>query len=156
MKPSLRKSSVAASMIRSSRFRPLADAGTSIPSEYPSTRLVGAGLGALATDCRANASVRVASSVIPPAPTLLPLRSDAPRVRRGRKCLSATKFLSQTTLPRPGPPGRPVSVLDEQGEVDGLGDGPVAGVAAVQEIARSEEHTSELQSRENLVCRLLL
>src|SRR5690606_41936461 len=32
---------------------------------------------------------------------------------------------------------------------------PVA-VEAVQVLQRSEEHTSELQSRENLVCRLLL
>src|SRR5690606_40360432 len=42
--------------------------------------------------------------------------------------------------------------MDEQlarGEVDDL----VGGHAAV---GRSEEHTSELQSRENLVCRLLL
>src|SRR5690606_41265728 len=31
-----------------------------------------------------------------------------------------------------------------------------AGAAAAQLIERSEEHTSELQSRENLVCRLLL
>src|SRR5690606_41777062 len=33
-------------------------------------------------------------------------------------------------------------------------DGAVNGVAA--SVRRSEEHTSELQSRENLVCRLLL
>src|SRR5690606_40509213 len=43
--------------------------------------------------------------------------------------------------------------------VDGLG-GPVRrrfrSVAHVAIMARSEEHTSELQSRENLVCRLLL
>src|SRR5690606_40826889 len=32
----------------------------------------------------------------------------------------------------------------------------VAAEAAVAEPLRSEEHTSELQSRENLVCRLLL
>src|SRR5690606_40758737 len=32
----------------------------------------------------------------------------------------------------------------------------VAGVAHFSTKARSEEHTSELQSRENLVCRLLL
>src|SRR5690606_42085191 len=30
------------------------------------------------------------------------------------------------------------------------------GFTSVEEVARSEEHTSELQSRENLVCRLLL
>src|SRR5690606_39512054 len=34
--------------------------------------------------------------------------------------------------------------------------GVTAGAAAVAAGARSEEHTSELQSRENLVCRLLL
>src|SRR5690606_40618081 len=38
-----------------------------------------------------------------------------------------------------------------------LGEGTwVPGTAAVAERLRSEEHTSELQSRENLVCRLLL
>src|SRR5690606_41845957 len=31
-----------------------------------------------------------------------------------------------------------------------------AGAAAERRVERSEEHTSELQSRENLVCRLLL
>src|SRR5690606_41855355 len=31
-----------------------------------------------------------------------------------------------------------------------------AAIAALSRIRRSEEHTSELQSRENLVCRLLL
>src|SRR5690606_42050421 len=35
-----------------------------------------------------------------------------------------------------------------------LADATAAGVVIVR--ARSEEHTSELQSRENLVCRLLL
>src|SRR5207302_10949350 len=30
------------------------------------------------------------------------------------------------------------------------------GTRSIQFVARSEEHTSELQSRENLVCRLLL
>src|SRR5690606_41123186 len=36
--------------------------------------------------------------------------------------------------------------------------GPERGVPAIQRavLDRSEEHTSELQSRENLVCRLLL
>src|SRR3712207_7789997 len=38
-------------------------------------------------------------------------------------------------------------------EGDGADRGPVAGLAAP---ARSEEHTSELQSRQYLVCRLLL
>src|SRR5436309_16034939 len=34
--------------------------------------------------------------------------------------------------------------------------GPPAGVPSADDLCRSEEHTSELQSRENLVCRLLL
>src|SRR5690606_41653618 len=38
---------------------------------------------------------------------------------------------------------------------DELGDVRLAGDADL-DLARSEEHTSELQSRENLVCRLLL
>src|SRR5690606_42033289 len=33
---------------------------------------------------------------------------------------------------------------------------PLADLPVAQSFARSEEHTSELQSRENLVCRLLL
>src|SRR5436309_7634708 len=42
-----------------------------------------------------------------------------------------------------------------------LGDDALVAVAtghlvALGQLARSEEHTSELQSRENLVCRLLL
>src|SRR5690606_40871327 len=32
----------------------------------------------------------------------------------------------------------------------------VSSINAISELCRSEEHTSELQSRENLVCRLLL
>src|SRR5690606_39509403 len=36
------------------------------------------------------------------------------------------------------------------------GFGPPGSVLASMDDARSEEHTSELQSRENLVCRLLL
>src|SRR5690606_40171552 len=32
---------------------------------------------------------------------------------------------------------------------------PLSAATRCQELARSEEHTSELQSRENLVCRLL-
>src|SRR6266511_6190113 len=33
---------------------------------------------------------------------------------------------------------------------------PPVGLPPVEDMPRSEEHTSELQSRENLVCRLLL
>src|SRR5690606_42016173 len=41
------------------------------------------------------------------------------------------------------------------GASDGIEKGRLAGAVGADD-ARSEEHTSELQSRENLVCRLLL
>src|SRR5690606_41541759 len=71
-------------------------------------------------------------------------------------------------------PGGAVVVVSEagmKGRVKGLLGGPTAGeapppasmppemaseAAAQHQALRSEEHTSELQSRENLVCRLLL
>src|SRR5690606_41568326 len=39
---------------------------------------------------------------------------------------------------------------------DGLGDTVRVSLTEEPELERSEEHTSELQSRENIVCRLLL
>src|SRR5690606_40664755 len=58
-----------------------------------------------------------------------------------------------------------VVIVGEQRQPPGRGGGITADVAAHRRsqhhaghvvAARSEEHTSELQSRENLVCRLLL
>src|SRR5690606_40868417 len=43
-----------------------------------------------------------------------------------------------------------------QGKGEDVGTGCEAPRAALPAFGRSEEHTSELQSRENLVCRLLL
>src|SRR5690606_39929145 len=51
-------------------------------------------------------------------------------------------------------PPRPAGAVLEHGQV-GDGDGEEVPPADV-DLERSEEHTSELQSRENLVCRLLL
>src|SRR5688572_32475074 len=42
------------------------------------------------------------------------------------------------------------------GEAVGRGDGDTQAFAADHAVRRSEEHTSELQSQSNLVCRLLL
>src|SRR5690606_41500665 len=66
------------------------------------------------------------------------------------------------------PAPRPAGVGDRDALVDGASLGPsaptcddpcevvrVGGLGGRDEV-RSEEHTSELQSRENLVCRLLL
>src|SRR2546430_4777824 len=60
----------------------------------------------------------------------------------------------------------PYTTLFRSGEADPSGLGPHGGTGGdqerqegerrAQEIPRSEEHTSELQSQSNLVCRLLL
>src|SRR5690606_41800259 len=54
-----------------------------------------------------------------------------------------------------------ISTPEQAVAVAHLAEGVVVGSALVERLARegparSEEHTSELQSRENLVCRLLL
>src|SRR3712207_7556500 len=77
----------------------------------------------------------------PPRSTLFPyttlFRSSAPRRGRSDQRLAARELPAQL---RPGP----VAVV-----------GAAAPLAA-DRAARSEEHTSELQSRQYLVCRLLL
>src|SRR5690606_15364770 len=62
-----------------------------------------------------------------------------------------------------GDDGRPAGYTEADlpghlgAEVPGDGDGEaLPGINAGEVLERSEEHTSELQSRENLVCRLLL
>src|SRR5690606_41243123 len=45
---------------------------------------------------------------------------------------------------------------DQGGALSGLASTPGGGILLWVVAVRSEEHTSELQSRENLVCRLLL
>src|SRR5690606_40317807 len=63
--------------------------------------------------------------------------------RRSERMLALVKLTNRHV----GSPGAP----DRSGEV---GDGHADRVAPLGPGARSEEHTSELQSRENLVCRL--
>src|SRR5690606_41737593 len=71
-------------------------------------------------------------------------------------------FLQDPGEPRralPGPEGGAAVVHDGLGlavALDGLLEGSDHGIGALGVVHRSEEHTSELQSRENLVCRLLL
>src|SRR5690606_40528563 len=87
------------------------------------------------------------------------------RARRRRQCCCPSQGRSTgTTLPAPRPRrGRIRRPLRSAGDQVGGGDQAAAapvvggrgGVEATHE-RRSEEHTSELQSRENLVCRLLL
>src|SRR3712207_3935228 len=52
-------------------------------------------------------------------------------------------------------PGHPDFIAEVE-RVLGVLDGAVLVVSSVEGVQRSEEHTSELQSRQYLVCRLLL
>src|SRR5690606_41263054 len=104
---------------------------------------------------------------------LLPICSSlptpAPRPLRHPRCLARTQppatppLFPYTTLFRSrfhrGPETGPCYLsLMPLLEVDSLTLRVRSGPDAIQPVdgARSEEHTSELQSRENLVCRLLL
>src|SRR5690606_40736071 len=51
---------------------------------------------------------------------------------------------------------RVVEVTANSGVTHLQGEAVGVGIGNEHDLARSEEHTSELQSRENLVCRLLL
>src|SRR2546430_9275370 len=50
----------------------------------------------------------------------------------------------------------PAQLLDPSKLAPGIGDLTKTMIARYKEQTRSEEHTSELQSQSNLVCRLLL
>src|SRR3712207_7253343 len=82
----------------------------------------------------------------PPRSTLFPYTT---LFRSRGRCESAERVVAQhlATLAHRAGVALPVELADER-----LGD--VASTAA--HWARSEEHTSELQSRQYLVCRLLL
>src|SRR5690606_42165925 len=89
----------------------------------------------------------------PPISTLFPYTTlfRSPAARANCPGSAAPGFGRRGTRSRPGPaPGRLRLAGRERLRPDR--DLPDADL----EPARSEEHTSELQSRENLVCRLLL
>src|SRR3712207_8178289 len=90
----------------------------------------------------------------PPRSTLFPyttlFRSDQDRVDRGR-------ILQD--LERHRPLARDDGDVRERVQIGGAGLGreaPGGSIGHIPDLARSEEHTSELQSRQYLVCRLLL
>src|SRR5690606_41438793 len=84
----------------------------------------------------------------PPSSTLFPYTT----LFRSRPRSSAA---SSATMPRASRPRRSPSHSTRRASLLPLvGTGVSAQSTATQ--SRSEEHTSELQSRENLVCRLLL
>src|SRR5260221_9971064 len=64
-----------------------------------------------------------------------------------------TLFRSPLSAPQPGPtPLRPARAV----RVPGPGPDPRQSASSRGSLLRSEEHTSELQSHSDLVCRLLL
>src|SRR3712207_8484302 len=79
----------------------------------------------------------------PPRSTLLPYTT---LVRSARLVVAAEEADRRPVDPA-GVPGQR-RTLRERGDVHAVGDD--------HRVARSEEHTSELQSRQYLVCRLLL
>src|SRR5690606_41731261 len=93
----------------------------------------------------------------------LPLHSFPPRRSSDLSLRAvASEGIARVAAALPEQPGDPV-VHRVRSEVWGapVADGVPAGAAFAAEAMgflgdRSEEHTSELQSRENLVCRLLL
>src|SRR3712207_7521617 len=88
----------------------------------------------------------------PPRSTLFPYTT----LFRSRGAVGEDERLLHGPLPvRPAADDeRAVAVLERTG--DDLGGARGAGVDEHDERGRSEEHTSELQSRQYLVCRLLL
>src|SRR3712207_7005178 len=87
----------------------------------------------------------------PPRSTLFPyttlFRSRSGRCRRGPSDGAARHCRLRRRLDRASPSQR-IAHLDDLNRK--------GSAAALAEIKRSEEHTSELQSRQYLVCRLLL
>src|SRR5207302_8304049 len=82
--------------------------------------------------------------------------------RRPWRASAAARFTETLDLPTPPLPEETASTLPRCGNSTGVGGGGTAAPGASPgrrrspAAYRSEEHTSELQSRENLVCRLLL
>src|SRR5690606_41810325 len=97
----------------------------------------------------------VASRLCPPGPPTVDVLLASPRPRPLRPPL-----FPYTTLFRSGSPARTCSrsCATTRRRQPGFSPNAHSGNTTVprSQPARSEEHTSELQSRENIVCRLLL
>src|SRR5258707_2609977 len=80
----------------------------------------------------------------PPRSTLFPYTTLF-RSLQGRTCLVITELPYQVN---PDNLAQKIADLVKEGRLQGIAD--------IRDESRSEEHTSELQSRQYLVCRLLL
>src|SRR5690606_42162375 len=95
--------------------------------------------------------------LVPTAPSLLPLSlHDALPISGWSSSPRSTEKASSTTCASsPASTPRPMTEC-WRGCANGTSTRRIATANRSQSRRRSEEHTSELQSRENLVCRLLL
>src|SRR5438477_9694990 len=87
----------------------------------------------------------------PPRSTLFPYTT----LFRSRKSLLQSQIIGLVPMPRTVTPCGMVTLRKLNTPPDTLKGVPLAGTICVKSV-RSEEHTSELQSHVNLVCRLLL
>src|SRR5690606_40581005 len=91
-----------------------------------------------------------------PLPDALPISAtDQPQRESAAAAADITPEIDPTATAETVPPetGAASTRTDTDAEAD---QGAAVPTATADEQPRSEEHTSELQSRENLVCRLLL
>src|SRR5690606_42048316 len=102
-------------------------------------------------DLRLSVSSDAADRALPPFPTRR--SSDLPKRDWSHGKLSENPRFARSHRGRSRPPRRRRAAARREQIATALGD-PRA--CPGRPAGRSEEHTSELQSRENLVCRLLL
>src|SRR5690606_42030356 len=99
-------------------------------------------------------------SRLPPRSPLFPyttlFRSGRANRARRRRVLGAHASPGRTPFPAAYPPTRKNTASVCSAQEIGASSGMVFSGLVTRSAPRSEEHTSELQSRENLVCRLLL
>src|SRR5690606_40381888 len=88
------------------------------------------------------------------------MRNRAPSERNEREETAVTRRPVGAVGARGPPPSRPTQTKQTEFGTSHQGTGRLGGSSRSSSTrgdgCRSEEHTSELQSRENLVCRLLL
>src|SRR3712207_8265427 len=91
-------------------------------------------------------------STLFPYTNALPILAEQEELEALRPDLDGNQIMSILGIPPGRDVGRAYSWLLERR----IEEGPLGEDRAREELLRSEEHTSELQSRQYLVCRLLL
>src|SRR5207253_4990024 len=93
----------------------------------------------------------------PPFPYTTLFRSVPPALQlRDSNRPRLHNFISLLVVKRNSPPSGLIKAIDGIGKMPKKGIAPEFAISNYVKAQRSEEHTSELQSRGHLVCRLLL